>query len=141
VAAATAIVALELDASPRDVALAVLGVPPAHIVIGWEAASVAGFALTRLVTEPVRRQLARRIDALWPLGPYALASAACQVATALAQDSRRWMTCLVAPDDSTGRRVRASAVPVRLGRNGIVEMLTPSLSVAERVALETATLL
>ena len=44
---ARALVALEIDGSPRDVALTVLGVPPAHIVIPWEDATLAGFALTR----------------------------------------------------------------------------------------------
>ena len=36
VAAATAIVALEIDVSPRDVTLSILGVPPNQIVIAWE---------------------------------------------------------------------------------------------------------
>ena len=47
VAAATAIVALELDVSPRDVALSILGVPPRHIVIAWEDAAVAGICVDR----------------------------------------------------------------------------------------------
>ena len=141
VAAATAMVALELVASPRDVALSVLGVPPTRIVIGWEAAAVGGFALTRLITEPVRRQLARRIEALWPVGPYALASAASAVVEAMAVSSRRVMTCLVAPDDSSGIRMRTAAVPVRLSPDGITDVVLPALSVAERVALDNAILL
>ena len=87
VAAATAIVALEFDVSPRDVALSILGVPPDHIVIAWEDAAVAGFALTGMMSEPARRQLTRRIGALWPVGPYALASAACKVVDAVSGNS------------------------------------------------------
>src|SRR5258707_765836 len=56
-AAARALVALAVDGSPRDISLSVLGVPPAHTVIPWADATVAGFALTRLVDEPAPRRL------------------------------------------------------------------------------------
>jgi malate dehydrogenase len=141
VAAATAMVALETDVSPRDVALSILGIPPNHIVIGWEDATIAGFALSTLVTEPVRRQLGRRIGALWPVGPYALASAVGKVVDALSGHSRRPITCFVAPDDQAGVRMRAAALPVRLGAAGIAEVMTPTLSAVERVALDNAMML
>ena len=82
-------------------ALAVLGVPPRGLVFAWEEATVAGFAVTRLIAEPARRRLNDRIAALWPVGPYALAAAAAK----------------------------------------IVEVLQPTLNVAERVALDNAMLL
>ncbi len=141
VAAATAIVALEIDVSPREVALSILGVPPHHIVIAWEDAAVAGFALTGVMSEPIRRQLTRRIGALWPVGPYALAAAACKVVEAVSGNSRRPVTCFVAPDDQAGVRARATALPVRLGPSGIVEVMMPTLSVVERVALDNAMML
>ena len=47
-------------------------------------------------------------------------------------------SCFVAPDTSSGLRSRTAALPVRLGPAGIVEVVTPSLSVVERVALENA---
>jgi malate dehydrogenase len=140
-AAATAIVALEIDASPRDVTLSILGVPPDRIVIAWEHAAVGGFALTGMISEPIRRQLTRRIGALWPVGPHALASAACKVVDAMSANSRRAVTCFVGPDDQAGVRTRAVALPVRLGSNGIVEVMMPTLSVVERVALDNAMLL
>jgi malate dehydrogenase len=140
-AAATAMVALETDASPRDVALSILGIPPNQLVIGWENATIAGFALTSLITEPVRRQLGRRIAALWPVGPYALASAVGKVVDALSGHSRRPITCFVAPDDQAGVRMRAAALPIRLGAAGIAEVMTPTLSAVERVALDNAMLL
>ncbi len=65
-AAARALVALAVDGSPRDISLSVLGVPPAHTVIPWADATVAGFALTRLIDEPTRRRLSDRAVALWP---------------------------------------------------------------------------
>lgn len=141
VAAATAIVALEIDVSPRDVALSILGVPPHEIVIVWEDAAVGGFRLTGMTTEPVRRQLTRRIGALWPIGPYALAAAVCKVVDAVSGNSHRPVTCFVAPDDQAGIRTRAAALPVRLGPSGIVEVMMPQLSVVERVALDNAMML
>jgi malate dehydrogenase len=140
-AAATALVALEIDVSPRDVALSILGVPPDQIVIAWEDAAVAGSALTGMMTEPIRRQLTRRIGALWPVGPYALASAACKVVDSVSGHSCRSVTCFVAPDDRAGVRTRAAALPVRLGPGGLVEVLMPKLSGMERVALDNAMML
>ncbi|HVH27049.1 MAG TPA: hypothetical protein VM818_09825 [Vicinamibacterales bacterium] len=140
-AAAIAVVALELDVSPRDVGLAVLGVPPRHLVIVWEAATVAGYSLTGMIRDPVRRLLTQRIGALWPVGPYALASAACSAVEAISGASRRPLTCFVAPDDGSGKRTRTAALPVRLGPGGIEEIIAPPLSAAERVALDNAMLL
>ena len=140
-AAARAIVALEIDVSPRDVALSILGVPPDQIVIAWEDAAVAGFALTSVMTEPIRRQLTRRIGALWPVGSYALAAAACKVVDSVSGRSRRSATCFVGPDDQAGVRTRAAALPVRLGPGGLVEVVMPKLSGVERVALDNAMML
>ena len=137
-AAARALVALAVDGSPRDVSLSILGVPPAHTVIPWADATVAGFALTRLLTEPVQRRLRARIAALWPTGPYALAAAATTCVEAMAGRSRRVTSCFVAPDFSTGAHSRTAALPVRLGPAGIVEIVLPSLSIVEQVALDTA---
>jgi malate dehydrogenase len=141
---ARALVALAVSGSPRDVGLSVLGVPPAQTVIPWEDATLAGFALTRLVDEPARRRLGARVAALWPPGPYALASAATMIVEAMAGRSRRMASCFVAPDTSSpgaGTRMRTGALPVRLGSAGIVDVVLPSLSVAERVALDNAMML
>jgi len=138
---ARALVALAVQGSPRDVGLTVLGVPPAHTVIPWEETTVGGFALTRLVDVPSRRRISARIARLWPPGPHALAAAAAAAIDAMCGRSRRTISCFVAPDTSAGVRSRAAAMPVRLDWRGIVEVVAPALSVAERVALENATLL
>jgi len=139
--AARALVALAVNGSPREIALSVLGVPPAHTVIPWADATVAGFALTRLVDEPSRRRLNDRVTALWPTGPYALAAAATTIVEAMAGRSRRIASCFVAPDLSAGARTRTGAMPVRLGPAGIVEVVLPSLSAVEQVALDNAMVL
>jgi malate dehydrogenase len=137
-AAARALVALELGVSPREVSLSLLGVPPRQIVISWDGATASGLMLTRLLSEPRRRQLAARIDALWPPGPTALAYACCAVVEGIAGRARPLPSCFVAPDRSNGVRTRAAALPVRLGAEGIVEVVMPPLSVVERVALDNA---
>ncbi len=139
--AARALVALAVNGSPRDVALSVLGVPPAHTVIPWEDATLAGLALTRLVDEPSRRRLSARVEALWPPGPFALAAAAVTVVEAMTGRSRRIASCFVAPDRSapgSSVHTRTAALPVRLGSSGIVDVIVPTLSVVEKVALENA---
>jgi malate dehydrogenase len=138
---ARALVALARNGSPRDVSLSVLGVPPGHTVVPWADATMGGFALTRLIDEPSRRRLAARVNALWPPGPYALAAAAAMAVECMAGRSRRTMCCFVAADqfaEGEGIRARAGAMPVRLGRGGIVEVVMPELSGAERVALDNA---
>jgi malate dehydrogenase len=136
-----ALAAIELAAAPSDISVSVLGVPPDHIVIPWEDASIRGLSLIRFLSEPARRRLDARAAAVWPPGPYALAAAAGKVIDAVLGGSRRLVTCFVAPDDSAGLRARAAALPVRLGPAGVVEVAMPELSVRERVRLENAMML
>jgi malate dehydrogenase len=138
---ARALVALAIDGSPRDVALSVLGVPPSQIVIPWEDATSAGFALRRLIDEPTRRRLVARIAALWPPGPYALAAASAKSVGAMFGRTRAVVSCFVAPDESTGTRRRTGALPARLSFAGIDRIVLPELNGADRVALDNAMLL
>jgi malate dehydrogenase len=134
--AVRALVALESNGSPRDVALTVLGVPPAHVVVPWEEAAVGGFAATRVLDEPARRRIAARVAPLWPPGPYALAQAACDVLACILGRSRRVVSCFVAPDLDGGTRSRVVALPVRLDLGGVVKVELPSLSGTAKVVLE-----
>lgn len=136
--AARALAALAVDGSPRDVSLSVLGVPPDHTVIPWQDAALAGFALARMLDEPSRRRLEARAAALWPPGPYALASAAAIAIDAAAGRTRRIVSCFVAPDTASGENTRTAAMPVRIGAAGIIDVVMPPLSVVERIALENA---
>jgi malate dehydrogenase len=133
-----ALVALEMNGSAADVALAVLGVPPAHIVVPWEEATIGGLAAMRTLDEPARRRLVGRVAPLWPVGPYALATAAAAAVEAIVLASPRRFSAFVAPDDSRGRRHRATALPVSLGSSGIDRVVLPTLNGHDRVALETA---
>ena len=139
--AVRAVVALETQAAPRDVALTVLGVPPSHVVVPWEEVTVGGFAAMRLLDEPTRRRLGARVAPLWPPGPYALASAAAKAIGGVAGRSRHIVCAFVAPDDEPGRRTRTAALPVRLDPRGIAEVVMPALNGRDRVALDNAMLL
>ena len=142
--AARAITALAINASPRDVALSVLGAPPDYTVIAWEDATVAGLALARLLDAPLRRRLTAKIQAMWPPGPHALAAAAVKAIDAIDGRSRQLVTAFVAPDaagPAWGVRARTAAVPVRVGPAGVVELVMPALSGVERVAFENASML
>jgi len=136
--AVSAVVALALDGSPRDVALGLLGVPPHHIVIAWEDATIGGFSLTRLMDEPVRRRLSAKIPALWPPGPHALAAAAVKAIESMAGRQRQIISAFVAPDGATSASRRAAALPVRVTAAGIVEVVEPTLTNVDRVALANA---
>jgi malate dehydrogenase len=140
-AAVRAIVALETNGSASDVALAVLGVPPSHVVVPWEEATIGGFSATRVLDEAARRRLAARVAPLWPPGPYALAWAGAKAAEAVLGRSRRTISGFIAPDDSNGRRARTAALPLRLGETGVLSDELPSLSVHDRVALDNAMML
>jgi malate dehydrogenase len=139
--AVRAMVALETGGSPADVGLTVLGVPPSQIVVPWEEATIGGLAATRVLDQPTRRRLSSKIAALWPPGPYALASAAVKAVESICGKSRQTLSAFVAPDDAAGMRNRAAALPVRLDSTGVLEVLTPVLTTHDRVALENAMLL
>ena len=138
---ARALVALAVNGTPNDVAISVLGNPPAQIVIPWDDAAIGGYRLPRLVDEPTRRRLKSRIMAMWPPGPHSLAAAARQAVGAIIGGARPLMSCFVAPDDSEGRRARTTALPVRLGVRGIEAIVLPSLSAVDQVALDNAMML
>jgi malate dehydrogenase len=136
-----AVVAAEADCSPDDVGLEVTGTPPQRAVIGWSGGTVRGSRLTDVLAAHQLSAIGARVQALWPPGPYALASAAARVVEALTLGSLRRRTCFVALDvPGTGTRsaARVAAMPVRLGIGRIDAVLTPSLSPQERTLLETA---
>src|SRR5262245_3785678 len=111
-----ALIALETNGSVRDVALTVLGKPPQHTVIPWHSVTVAGFAATEVLSEPVRRKIETRLAHLWPPGPYALATAAAEAVVSIVTESRRTFSAFVSPSvDSVGGGGRAVAWPVKLG--------------------------
>ena len=134
--AITALAAAIADVSPADLSIGIAGVPPTDAVIGWDAATAFHRPISTVLAPHQLSALSSRVAALWPPGPYTLASAAARVAEALAHGSRRRYTCFAAIDVSGAGRDMVAAVPVEIVKGGIGKTLEPALSRHERTAFE-----
>lgn len=137
-AAARAIVALEAQCSPSEVALSVLGTPSSAFVVPWSEASIAGHSLERVLTQVQVRRIEARLALLWPPGPQALGAAAARVVEAMVTSARRAPGVLTVFGGEFGVRNRVGVLPCLLGPGGITEARPPALNARERVQLETA---
>jgi malate dehydrogenase len=133
-----AIVALEANCSPQDVALTVLGIPPGRIVIPWEDATIGGLSAIRVLDASARRRVTDRAMPLWPPGPGTLAAAAAKAVAGLFRSSRQRISAFIAPADTDDRRTRVAALPVSLNQRGIERVALPALAAHERVLLDNA---
>jgi malate dehydrogenase len=132
-----AMVGLAIDVTGVDVHLRVLGVPPKTAVIAWEGATVFGQPLASQLPPHAAAAVAARAPGLWPPAPYALASATTRVVEAIANGSRRQFTCFVVLDAGP-RRSAVAAVPIVVGRRGVLKTIQPALSRQEQTLLENA---
>jgi len=112
--------------------------PPAGFVVPWSEASVAGYALDRVLTQVQLARLEARSAKLWPPGPLTLGLAAARMVEAIVRSSRRSFSALTLLGGEFGVRNRVGTLPVVLGVGGIVDVRVPSLNTRERVQLETA---
>ena len=135
-ASVRAITAALLDASPADLAIGIAGVPPHEAVIGWDAATAFHQPMGSVLAAHHMAAMSARLPALWPPGPYVLASAAARVAEALAHGARRRYTCFAALDVPQAGRNVIAAVPVEIRRGGVARALTPALSRHELTLFE-----
>jgi malate dehydrogenase len=131
-------VALEAGCSPAEVSLAVLGLPPARLVVPWSEAAIGGFALEQTLTPVAMSRLEARAPRLWPPGPFALGAAAALAVAAIVTASRRTLSVLTVLDGEYGVRDRLGSTPALLDSTGIARVRVPSLSTRERVLVETA---
>ncbi|OFW12693.1 MAG: hypothetical protein A3H29_07075 [Acidobacteria bacterium RIFCSPLOWO2_02_FULL_67_21] len=136
--ALAAIVALEARCSPSEVALTVLGSPPAAFVVPWSEASIGGYALQQMLSPPQLSRIEARVARLWPPGAYALGAAAAGVIRAILFSSRRSCSVLASLGGEFGVRNRVGIVPAWLAPQGIAQTRTPALTPRERVQLEIA---
>ena len=138
-AAIRAIVALDLRCSARDVSVAVLGRPPQQLVVPWSEASVRGATVASLLEPQQLANLQRRVDLIWPPGPYALAAAAAHLCNSVANGTAdRGVSCYAVLTGELGVRDSAIAVTVELDAAGVSRVVEPVLSVRERTQLESA---
>ena len=129
--AVRAIVAVEARCSPREVMLAVVGLPP--FVVAWSEASIGGYALDRVLAPVQLARLEARAPRLWPPGPHTLGVAAARAVEAALTRGRERVCAL-----TVGDRNRIAAFPVLLNERGIVDVRTPTLNTREQVLLETS---
>lgn len=135
--AGRALLAAQLGVSALDVRLPLAGVPPHAIVVAWDAAVVGDRRADDVCSHQTRRKVERALSSTWPLGPYALASAASAAATACLTASHRRFTCLTTVDvgDAVGGVGMASA---RLDATGVASVDVAPLSMSQTLAVERA---
>ena len=135
-AAARAMIAPALDASPVDVAIPILGLPPTW-VLAWDRASSAGAPVD--MPPHAAARVEQVLAASWPPGAYSLASAAAAVVRAILTGSRRRYCCFQATPFGSIQPV-VFAAPVTLGPSGIATVVVPELTPRQRVGLESTVL-
>lgn len=141
-AAVRALVGLELGASPLDVHVGLTGLPPHHLVVGWESGSLGHTPLVPRLDVTARARIAERLPFLWPPGPMALGAAAAHLVESMALDLHqpRPVFVALAPDGPPGGSLarRAVIADARMTRAGIASVHLPQLSTQERLALDHA---
>jgi malate dehydrogenase len=136
-AIARALAADVTGASPVDIGVPVLGLPP-QWVLAWGQATAAGAPLEGMAPHQAAR-VEQVLASRWPPGPYALASAAAALVHAALTASRRRLPCLVASPFG-GVRPVVFAQLVQLAPTGVASMMLPDLTPRQRVTLEATVL-
>lgn len=135
------LVALELQCSALDVSLAVLGAPPAKLVIPWSGASVQGVQLSELLSQKTLELIQEKVVRRWPLGPYALAAAAARLCEIVLQETSTYgINCYAVLNEESNLPGRVAAVTASIDRSGIKQIVPPVLNIREQVALDNALL-
>jgi malate dehydrogenase len=135
--AVVAMTALEAAAAPTDISLSVLGRPPQQVIVPWDEAAIAGRTATGVLSAAQLARLDARIARLWPLGPYALASAAARLVRTALTRTPRVHAALVAVNRDEGTPGRSAMMPVTLQPSGLASLVPPALSTRDRVRFET----
>lgn len=136
--AVAAVAALEAGCAAPDISLSVVGRPPAHIIVPWDDASIAGRRATGVLSPPALARLDARLPLLWPPGPLALASAVARAITAARSRTPRTISAFVSVTRDEGTRGRVGMLPVLLNDRGVSAVLRPALSRRDQVRLDTA---
>jgi len=139
VAAAAALrqrLSVELRVEPREIGVAVLGLPPSHLVAPQGSATVSGLAVDKVSAPAFRRALAA-LHGRVP-GPAALAAAALRVLRALEGSRDTVLPVVAALDGEYGHRRVALAVPARLREGRVESIVEIPLDPVDRVAFDRA---
>jgi malate dehydrogenase len=139
-AAVVSLTALEASCTPGEISLTVVGRPPAQVIVPWEDASIGGRRASDVLSPPAITRLDARLSRLWPPGPLTLAAAAAKLLTAAVRRRHVAISAFVAVTHEHGEGELVGMLPVTLQPDGIASILTPTLSVRDKVRLDTALL-
>ncbi len=134
-----AFLATELDCSPKDIQALLLGGHGDTMVPLPRYTTVGGIPVTELLDEATIEAIVDRtkkgggeiVKLLGTSGWYAPGAAAAQMVEAILQDSKRIFPVCTMLDGKYGLKNIALGVPVKLGKNGIEEIIELKLNEAE----------
>jgi len=140
-------IAAELDVSPGEVSAFVLGEHGRNMVVIPRLAIFKGKPITELLSKETINQLIERtinggaeIVSLLKTGSafYAPAAAAARMAEAIIQDKKEVLPCAAYLKGEYGIKDVVIGVPVKLGKNGIEEIVEFELTDEEKEALQNS---
>jgi malate dehydrogenase len=126
----------ELHVEPREIAAAVLGLPPSQLAVPQAAVTVSGLPVEKVAASAIRRALGSLGGR--PPGPVALAAAALRVLRALEGDRATMLPVVAYLDGEYGHRRVALSVPARLRSGRIESVVEVALDPVDRVAFDNA---
>jgi malate dehydrogenase len=140
-------IAWETGASPKEITAMVLGGHGDQMVPVVSATTVGGVPLTKLVSaariesmvERTRKGGGEIVELLGTSAWYAPGAAAAQMVDAILLDQKRVLPCTAYLEGEYGIEGLYIGVPVKLGADGIEQVIELDLSEAERSALEEST--
>jgi malate dehydrogenase len=140
-------IAAELNVSPADVFACVLGEHGKNMVVVPRLCTVGGTPITKILPEETIDRLVKRtirgggeIVGLLKAGSafYAPSAAVAQMVDAVILDRKSILPCAAYLDGEYGIKDTVISVPVKLGRNGIEQIVELELTPDEKQALATS---
>jgi len=140
-------IAAELNVSVEDVSACILGQHGAAMVVIPRLTTVGGVPITKLLPQETINKLVERttgagaeIINLVKTGSafYAPSAAVAQMVEAIVLDKRRILPCATYLDGEYGIKDSVTTVPVKLGKNGIEQIIELELTDEEKSALASA---
>ena len=139
-----AFLATELECSPKDIQALLLGGHGDTMVPLPRYTTVAGIPVTELLDEATIEGIVNRtkkgggeiVNLLGTSGWYAPGAAAAQMVEAILKDSKRIFPVCAMLDGEYGMKNIALGVPVKLGKNGIEEIIELKLNESEKALMK-----
>ncbi len=139
-----AFLATELECSPKDIQTLLLGGHGDTMVPLPRYTTVGGIPVTELLDEATIEAIVNRtkkgggeiVNLLGTSGWYAPGAAAAQMVEAILKDQKRIFPVCAMLDGEYGMKNIALGVPVKLGKNGIEEIIELKLNDAEKALLK-----